>query len=278
MDGAMGSELQRAGLREGECAELWNLTRPELVRAIHQRYRNAGARCLLTNTFQANPLALERHGFRHRLQEISQAAVALARSAGDADCFVMGDIGPLGDGGVEKAIGELVTGLRDADAFLLETCSHLQDLDRVRQAMEQLPASERPPVLFSLTYRRNRDGQIVTNEGLAPEEVAQDASLRSVAALGVNCGREIGMNEIVEIIRRYRAVTKIPLLARPNAGTPARMGSVWHYPRTPEAMASCLPELLAAGVSMVGGCCGTTPEHIAAFRQVIEDWNRSAGF
>ena len=101
---------------------------------------------------------------------------------------------------------------------------------------------------------------------------------RNVAALGVNCGREIEMNEIVEIIRRYREVTKIPLFARPNAGTPERTGSVWHYPRTPEAMASCLPELLEAGVSMVGGCCGTTPEHIAAFRQVIEDWNRSAGF
>jgi 5-methyltetrahydrofolate--homocysteine methyltransferase len=278
MDGAMGSELQRAGLREGECAELWNLTRPELVRAIHQRYRDAGARCLLTNTFQANPLALERHGLRHRLQEINQAAVALARSAGDADCFVLGDIGPLGDGGEEKAIGELVTALRDADALLLETCSDLQDLDRMRQAMEQSPASERSPVLFSVTYRRNSGGQIVTNEGLAPEDVARDASLRNIAALGVNCGREIGMNEIVEVIRRYRAVTKIPLFARPNAGTPVRIGSSWHYPRTPQAMASGLPELLEAGVSMVGGCCGATPEHVAAFRQVIEDWNHSAGF
>ena len=125
MDGAMGTELQRAGLRVGECAELWNLTRPELVRAIHQSYRDAGARCLLTNTFQANPLALERHGLRDRLQEINQAAVALARSAADADCFVLGDIGPLGDGGKEEAISELVTALRDADGLLLETCSDL---------------------------------------------------------------------------------------------------------------------------------------------------------
>ena len=274
----MGTELQRAGLRVGECAELWNLTRPELVRAIHQRYRDAGARCLLTNTFQANPLALERHGLRDRLQEISQAAVALAQSAADADCFVLGDIGPLGDGGKEEEISELVTALRDAHGLLLETCSDLEDLDRVRQAIEQLPASERPPLLFSVTYRRNSDGQIVTNQGLGPEDVARGASLRNVAALGVNCGREIDMNEIVEIIRRYREVTKIPLFARPNAGTPEWTGSVWHYPRTPEATASCLPELLEAGVNMVGGCCGTTPEHIAAFRQVIEDWNRSAGF
>ena len=182
---------------------------------------------------------------------------------------MLGDISPLGDGGQKEAISEVVVALREADALLLETCSDLQDLDRVTQALEQLPASNRPPVLFSLTYRRNPEGQIVTYEGLAPEDVARGASLDNIAALGVNCGREIGMDEIVEIIRRYRKVTNIPLFARPNAGTPVRVGSEWHYPRTPQAMASRLPELLEAGVSMVGGCCGTTPGHIDAFRQVI---------
>jgi len=93
-------------------------------------------------------------------------------------------------------------------------------------------------------------------------------------ALGVNCGRDIGMEDVIEIIRRYRNVTDLPLFARPNAGTPKRVGKRWVYPHTPAAMAARLPELLEAGVAMLGGCCGTTPEHIAAFRPIVEQWNQ----
>jgi 5-methyltetrahydrofolate--homocysteine methyltransferase len=95
------------------------------------------------------------------------------------------------------------------------------------------------------------------------------AEQNGVAALGVNCGRDIGMDEVIEIIRRYRQVTKLPLFARPNAGTPQREGERWVYPQTPEMMAERLPELFEAGATMVGGCCGTTPEHIAAFRRML---------
>ena len=96
-----------------------------------------------------------------------------------------------------------------------------------------------------------------------------------VSALGVNCGRDIGMDDIIEIVRRYRQVTDLPLFARPNAGTPVCEGDRWVYPLTPAEMARRLPELLEAGISMVGGCCGTTPEHIAAMRPVVEQWNRN---
>jgi 5-methyltetrahydrofolate--homocysteine methyltransferase len=275
MDGAMGTELQRAGLQSGACAELWNLTRPELVRAVHERYVSAGARCLLTNTFQANPRALERHGLRHRMEEINQAAIEIARAAGGPDCFVLGDIGPLGDGASEDEIRDLVDSLCGADALFLETFSDRQDLDQVMNAVRQQSPAERLPVLFSMTYRKSRDGRIATYAGMAPDDVARDISSAGIAALGVNCGRDIGMEDVVEIIRRYRSATSIPLFARPNAGTPERVGSSWRYPHTPQAMASRVPDLLDAGVTMIGGCCGTNPDHIEAFRLRIEEWNQS---
>jgi methionine synthase I (cobalamin-dependent) len=109
-----------------------------------------------------------------------------------------------------------------------------------------------------------------TFRGLTPEEGARRAAALGVAALGVNCGREIEMADCAEILRRYRAVTDLPLFARPNAGTPTKDKERLFYPRTPEEMAGGLPAILAAGAALVGGCCGTTPAHIAAFRAVSE--------
>src|SRR5262249_1344370 len=133
------------------------------------------------------------------------------------------------------------------------------------------------PLLLSLTYFRNDAGKLTTYSGHAPEWFAERATSYGVSALGVNCGRDIDMDDIIEIIRRYRKVTDLPLFARPNAGTPQQVDGRWVYPHTPEKMAARLPELLEAGVCMVGGCCGTTPKHIAAFRPVVDAWNRQRG-
>src|SRR5262249_60163604 len=111
------------------------------------------------------------------------------------------------------------------------------------------------------------DGRMDTIGGRPPEYFGKRAERWGVAALGVNCGRDMGMDEIIEVVRRYRRHTALPLLARPNAGTPKQKGKRWVYPGTPAAMAARLPELLDAGATLVGGCCGTTPEHIAAFRK-----------
>ena len=273
MDGAMGTELGRAGLQSGECKEVWNLTRPELVRAIHESYVNAGARCLLTNTFQANPRVLQGHGLRDQMEKINQAAIEIARAAGGPECFVLGDIGPLGDGASDNDISELVGSFRGADALLLETCSDRQDLDRVLSAVRRQSLANELPVLFSLTYRKYPDGKIATITGMAADEAERDVSSVGIAALGVNCGRDIGMEDVVEIIRRYRSATDLPLFARPNAGTPERVGGSWRYPHSPQAMASHVPELLEAGIAMIGGCCGTSRDYIDAFRLRIEEWN-----
>jgi 5-methyltetrahydrofolate--homocysteine methyltransferase len=122
------------------------------------------------------------------------------------------------------------------------------------------------PVLLSLTY----GPELGTQSGHPPEWFAERAGVWGVAALGVNCGREIDMAAMIAVVRRYRGATNLPLFARPNAGTPARQNGRWIYPHSPEVMAVRLPELLDAGAMLVGGCCGTTPEHIAAFRRVMD--------
>jgi 5-methyltetrahydrofolate--homocysteine methyltransferase len=276
MDGAMGTELQHAGLRPGECGEQWNLTHPERVRAIHQAYVDAGAEVLLTNTFQAHPFHLARFGLEDRLEEINCQAVVLVRKAAGRSRFVLGSVGPIFDpfGKTEfpdlKSLGRVLASLENVDGFLLETCSSPRALAAVRYAFHRVPEVETTPLLLSLTYRRDASGRLVTHSGLAPETYARHAESHGVAALGVNCGRDIDMDDIIEIVRRYRRETDLPLFARPNAGTPTKQGERWVYPHTPEAMAARLPELLEAGVSMIGGCCGTTPEHIAAFRAVMD--------
>jgi len=279
MDGAMGTELQRAGVKPDECQELWNSTHPDRVRAIHQAYLNAGAEVLLTNTFQANPANLARCGLEERLEEINGNAVRLARKAAGRSRFILGDIGPIfgSDGRTEfadyKVLGRVLASLDGVDGFLLETCSSPRALSAAQYAFHRVAEVE-TPLLLSLTYLRSPRGELITFSGHAPETYARHAERHGVAALGVNCGRDIGMEEIIEIIRRYRRETDLPLFARPNAGTPTKQDDRWLYPHTLEMMAARLPELLEAGMNMIGGCCGTTPEHIAAFRSAVDAWNR----
>jgi 5-methyltetrahydrofolate--homocysteine methyltransferase len=274
MDGAMGTELQRAGIQEGECYELWNLTHPDKVRAIHRAYVDAGADVLLTNTFQANPIALGKHGLGDRIELIISQAITLARSVATPGRFVLVSFGPFTLQRVRKAALEVVARMlvaaREADGWLFETSSDAVNLHAAMKCCARRWVPEIRPFLISWTYMRTPAGTIQTINRRTPFLLARRENR---LPLGVNCGRDISMNEIIPIIRRYRQATDLPLFARPNAGTPARVGDCWVYPLTPEMMAARLPELLEAGVSMVGGCCGTTPEHIAAMRPIIDAWN-----
>jgi 5-methyltetrahydrofolate--homocysteine methyltransferase len=268
MDGAMGTELYRAGITPGACHELWNLTHSERVTAIHRAYVEAGAECLLTNTFQANPAALARHRLADRLEEMIEAALALARAVAGPERFVLANTGPIEQPQRNVTPG-MLRAMRAADGVLVETCSDLETVWAVLSVARAQWGAEGPPVLLSLTYLHTKEGELRTFAGLTPEEGARLAEEAGVAALGVNCGREIRVEDCAEIVRRYRTQTTLPLFAQPNAGTPLETYTGLVYPRSPEAMASALPEVLAAGVRMVGGCCGTTPEHIRAAREVL---------
>jgi methionine synthase I (cobalamin-dependent) len=281
MDGAMGTELRKAGLRDDENGAAWNLLHPERVRAVHEAYRAAGAEVCLTNTFMASAASLTEM-FRaagrlpYHTNDVWTSDYELIAPP-DASVFRLASVGPVAgrlaareydQWGYFPANSLFYEG---ADAILLETCSS----PRARYALRRLnKMAKKLPLLLSMTYLRDgTSGRIVTFSGHSPEWFARRGGDYGLAALGVNCGRDIGMDAVIEIVRRYRAVTDLPLFARPNAGTPTRDGDRWVYPLTPQAMAARLPELLEAGVSMVGGCCGTTPEHIAACKPVIDAWN-----
>jgi 5-methyltetrahydrofolate--homocysteine methyltransferase len=292
MDGAMGTELQRAGIGEAECYEAWNLTHPEKVRAIHQAYVDAGAEVLLANTFQANLPALSNHGLADKLELIIDTGVGLARSIAAPHRFILATFGPTPQKGdmVSSDLDEMARRLRsarNADAWLFETMSTLEDLSLGVHCRQHRLVSSVRPLLASWTYLKASHRRLQTIIGQSPLNCTTSSldnfkgrnwSCSRDFVLGVNCGRDIGLDEIIEIVRCYRRWTDLPLFARPNAGTPTRVGNRWVYPLTPEKMAERLPELLEAGVSMVGGCCGTTPEHIAAMRPIVDSWNAKRGF
>jgi methionine synthase I (cobalamin-dependent) len=278
MDGAMGTELMRAGWWLQDRLERLNVTQPERVAAIHAAYVAAGAEVLLTNTFQANP---QRYSmFEFSLVQLQ--GIRLAREAA-GDRFVVADIGPLPaldayamDRPLDRlaAAHDIDPGLERgavADGILLETFSSIPMARAFaeRRAVLRLTV----PLLVSFTMRRAADGTLRTFHDALPAECARFAAENNVAALGINCGKDLRLPELLEIVAAYRSVTNVPIFVRPNAGTPRRLDGKLVYPETPESMAAWLPELLDAGVVMVGGCCGTTPEHIAAFRKVVDEWN-----
>jgi methionine synthase I (cobalamin-dependent) len=268
MDGAMGTQLQLQGLPQNCCAEQWNLTQTDTVEAIHQAYIQAGASFLLTNTFQANSAALAKHGLENNVRDIWRAAMASARRAADGRAWILADVGPC-PGDSNLPFSEMVGG---TEGILFETFSDPASLELlVGKTRAAGPLA--PLILASFSYQRSATDQLQTASGFSPEEVAERVTSVGLGALGVNCGREISLKDIAEIVSRYRQVSALPIFARPNAGTPSRVDGRWHYPRSTAEMASGLRAILEAGATMIGGCCGTSPAHIAAFAPVIEAWN-----
>jgi 5-methyltetrahydrofolate--homocysteine methyltransferase len=263
MDGAMGTELLRSLSRPApgqppvDLSSLNTIDGGALVRAVHRAYVDAGAEVLVTNTFCVQPSA----SF-----ETYQAAFALARTALTGS-FVLADVGP-GFPANDAALGRVLSACDGADGLLIETLSDPNLVEALAKANPSLPRL----ASFSFGFF---DGRIRTHASLLPHECAEAARRCGCAALGVNCGRDIGLPELLEVIAAYRSVTDLPLFVRPNAGTPVEKTGRLVYRQTPEMMAGWLPALLEAGVTMVGGCCGTTPAHIAAYRHLIDDWNRA---
>ncbi len=252
MDGAMGTELLRR-LKSPDLVDspACNLSEPALVHNIHADYLQAGASVLLTNTFQANP---ETHS-HDRLQTTWQTAMALARDHAQPH-FVLADVGPVRE--VSDAFVAMVQRASSlGDGVLLETWSSTTSLLELAPKLDAAV-----PLLVSFTFRRVEG--LTTFTGESPEACAKAASDAGALAIGVNCGCDIGFAEIAEIVRRYRSASDLPIFARPNAGTPIRGSAGWEYATTPTKFADGMQTLIEAGVTMIGGCCGTSPEHIAA--------------
>jgi methionine synthase I (cobalamin-dependent) len=258
-DGAWGTELQKRGLVAGEVPDSWNLAHPERVEEVGAAYREAGSRVILTNTFRSNPIALAGSGLE--TEAVNRAGVAISRKAAAGKALVFASMGPTGKllmmgdvtaDEVRSAFACQAAALAEAgaDALLLETMS---DIEEARLALAAARETGLPVIVsFSFDSGRKHDR---TMTGATPEQAAAMARENGADAVGANCGA--GPDAFAEICRRFRAACDLPVWLKPNVGLPGVSAS-------PDDFAASAAELLSAGASFVGGCCGTSPEFIRA--------------
>jgi len=288
-DGAMGTQLMLAGLEQGNCGEAWNLTHPERVLAIQRRYAEAGSDCILTNTFGGSRIMLNRHSNADKAVAINQAAVAIAREAfngraGCSDGYVIGDIGPFGGlmepygdftkSDVRAAFNEQARALVDAgaDAIIIETQTSLEELLLGIAAAREAGA---PCIIGSMAYDVTLDGSTFrTMMGVNPERAAEFMQKHGAHIVALNCGTGMDMERARQAVLRYRKVTDLPVMVQPNAGQPKLVAMKVVYDETPEQKVAGVAPLLEAGANIIGACCGSTPEHIRAFRKALDSYEK----
>jgi len=285
-DGAMGTQLMFAGLEQGGCGEHWNLTHADRVLGIQRRYVEAGADCLITNTFGGSRLMLKRHGHADELHAINQAGARIAREAfGDRTGYVLGDLGPLGAilepygdlpaAEAQAAYEEQARALVEAgvDAVIIETQTSLEELG---VAVDAARAAGAPCIIASLAYDLSADKTFyVTMMGVLPERAAEFLEEKGADIVALNCGTGMDMAGAAKVARLYRENCGLPTMVQPNAGLPVLENMKAVYKQLPADMAKGVPEVLAAGANIIGSCCGSTPEHTRAIRKVVDEFARS---
>jgi len=269
-DGAMGSTLISLGLPEGECPESWNLTHPEVISDIHQKYLEAGADVIQTNTFGANRLRLASFGYNNRVEEINIRAVEIAKKVCPKDKFVAGDIGPCGDflepmgkfsiEELEKSFLEQAKALAPpkggVDFFSIET---MCDLREAMIATEAIKTVSDLPIFVSMTFDKKPKGYF-TIMGNTISECATNLKKAGADVIGANC--TLGSAEMIGLVEELRKGTDLPIIIQPNAGKPELIGGKLVYRQDPESFAEDIRKTVNAGANFVGGCCGTTHEFI----------------
>ena len=286
-DGAMGTQLMFAGLEQGNCGETWNLTHRERVLGIQRRYVEAGSDCLITNTFGGSRIMLNRHSAADDVAGVNKAGVEIAREAfGEKVGYVIGDIGPFGgllepfgdftEAQVRGAFEEQAKALVDAgaDAIIIETQTSLEELLIGIQAAQ---AAGSKCIIGSMAYDVTLDGSTFrTMMGIEPERAAEFMEENGAHIVALNCGTGMEMERARVAVERYKRTTSLPVMVQPNAGKPQLINMKVVYDETPEQMVSGLVPLLEAGANIVGSCCGSTPDHIRAFRKVTDKFVASA--
>ncbi len=272
LDGAMGTQLAANGMPFGVCPEQWILEHPAVLKSIQQKYLEAGAELLYVPSFGANRFKLEEFGLGHRISEINQELARLSKSIVGSKGYAFGDIAPTGhfvapygDLPFEEAVTvykEQVAALLagGVDGFIIET---MMDIQETRAAVIAVKESCSLPIMASMTF----DESMRTLSGNDPLSALITLQALGVAAFGCNCST--GPKNMVTLIKRIKPHATIPLLAKPNAGMPQLVGDQTVFDMTPEEFAGFAGELAQAGANLVGGCCGTTPEHIRALAGAI---------
>lgn len=271
-DGAMGTLLYQKGVFINRCFDELNLSAPDMVKEVHKAYMQAGVDIIETNTFGANSFKLIFHGFEGKLKEINYSGARLAREVAGKDVFVAGAIGPLGV--PIEPIGKLAyeeakeafklqaSALLEGgvDLFVLETFSRLEELEQAILAVNELCDL---PVVAQMTITDDGNSPL----GDSPETIVQKLMPYKIDVLGLNCS--VGPQIMLESIKKMAEVTKMPLSAQPNAGFPKLVDGRFIYLCSPDYMSKFSKRFIQSGVRILGGCCGTTPEHMKAMKTVV---------
>ena len=271
-DGATGTMLQSMGLQPGESPDSWTIKNPEAILAVHRAYIEAGAERITACTFGANRIKLSHYGLSKDVAALNHAAVKLARQAAGSRATVGGNLGPtgklihpLGELSFEEAFdvyAEQVVALTEAgvDYFILQT---MIDIQEVRAALLAARQFGNAPIVCQMTFEAS--GRTVT--GTDPTTAAVTLAALGADALGANCS--LGPEQLLPLVEKMIQATDLPVTIRPNAGMPALKAGKTVFPLSPQQYAAWVPRIVAAGVAAIGGCCGTTPQHIAAVRDAL---------
>jgi len=274
-DGALGTLLQSKGMA-GECPELWNITHRAEVKSIAESYLQAGSEIITTNSFGGSIFKLSQYGLGDRVSKLNKTAAEIYREAAGKNKHVAGSIGPTGKmilmGDVTEA--ELYDTFREqaialeaggADIIIIETMSAADEASlAVRAARENTKCT----VIITMTFSKEPNGEYHTMMGVSPEEMVISMKEAGAHIVGSNCGN--GIEDMIGIVKAIRAIdNKIPVMIQANAGIPEFIDGKTVFRESPEMMASFIPELIKAGANIIGGCCGTTPEHIMAMGKVL---------
>lgn len=275
-DGAIGTQLQARGLNTGELPERWNLENPDAVMAVHREYVEAGAAVITTNSFGGSRLKLEKGGISTDFEKFNVQAARLAKEAAGEAALVAGSVGPTGEfleplGQVKPEVmkqvfQEQIEGLvkGGADLIIIET---MMALDEAALAVEAARSAGAIPVIASMTFEKGKQGYR-TMMGVDIPSAVKGLIERGADVVGSNCGN--GIDGFIDLVKTMRSVSNSPIIAEANAGMPQLIEGRTVYNETPDMMARKLPALIGAGANIVGGCCGTTPEHIKRFRELLQ--------
>jgi len=276
-DGAWGTYLHENGLQAGECPEKWCLDRPDDVKNIAKSYIEAGADMVETDSFGGSSIKLEHYGLADRAADINMAATQLSREAAGSKNWVIGSIGPTGKmlimGDVSEE--ELYQSFKEqaiaiekggGDAVCIETMSAIDEATIAVKAAKENTDLE---IICTFTFEKTANDEYRTMMGVSPTEMTRAIVEAGADIIGTNCGN--GIEGMVDIVREIKAAApEKPILVHANAGIPILVNGVDTFPESPEFMASQIPGLVEAGANIIGGCCGTTPAHISAIKEMIQ--------
>jgi 5-methyltetrahydrofolate--homocysteine methyltransferase len=267
-DGAWGTQLQERGLPVGACPDLWNLTNAAKVAEVARAYVDAGSRVILSNTFGANRYVLERHEAGDRVAEVARAGVEISLAAAGEKALVFASLGPsskmvamgeVSENELRAAFDETAQALAAAGAhgIVVESMAELAEAKLAVAAA----AATGLPVVASMVFDSGRDG-MRTMMGETPEQAAEELAAAGATIIGTNCGR--GAEQMLPVCERLRAATSLPVWVKPNAGMPELVDGRAVYRTTPDEFVQHMRAIAEAGATFIGGCCGTTPDHLRA--------------